>query len=234
VSEVVRFCSIIGVKTSLHNYFAILRKWKYNRSWNSYWPTKKRAEADWDELKAKMDSNQMKMEAIQEEAEARMVKFEEKMDEYHKKRMAMVDVHHKSIMACLGQMKANTEKTVVDPEMMQSAEEHQEIPTQEAAYGPKFGSREPQKRKDRTQGIHGSRRKVSCHARVAWQKKNITRKIRIQVNSESSKDFAVDEMRKGPGCENGIRRWDVNELPHLMTGRKTATTIGGQNKREQP
>jgi uncharacterized protein YhaN len=60
----------------------------------------KRAEADWDELKAKMDSNQAKMEAIQEKAEARMAKFEDKMD-YYKKRMVMLDVNHKSIMACV-------------------------------------------------------------------------------------------------------------------------------------
>jgi hypothetical protein len=41
-------------------------------------------------------------------------------------------------------------------------------------------------------------------------------------------------MRKGPGSENGIRRQDVTETPQLMTGRKTATSIGGQKKREQP
>jgi hypothetical protein len=72
-----------------------------------------------------------------------------------------------------------------------------------------------QKQKDRTRGIHGSRRKVSHHARVAWQKRNITRKILIQVNSESSKEFVANEMRKGPGCENGIRCQDVTEPPQL-------------------
>jgi hypothetical protein len=41
-------------------------------------------------------------------------------------------------------------------------------------------------------------------------------------------------MRKGPGCENGIRCRDIKKPPHLTTGRKTATSIGGQNKREQP
>jgi hypothetical protein len=47
-------------------------------------------------------------------------------------------------------------------------------------------------------------------------------------------DFVANRMRKDPGCENGIRRQDVKEPPHLTTGRKTATSIGGQNKREQP
>jgi hypothetical protein len=48
-----------------------------------------------------------------------------------------------------------------------------------------------------------------------------------------SKEFAADGMRKGPGCENGIRCQDVTEPPQLTTGRKTATSIGGQNRREQ-
>jgi hypothetical protein len=46
-----------------------------------------------------------------------MAKFEEKMDDYRNK-MDMLDAHHKSIMASLEQMEANTEKTVPDPEMM--------------------------------------------------------------------------------------------------------------------
>jgi hypothetical protein len=66
---------------------------------------------------------------------------------------------------------------------------------------------------------------------LAWRKRNITRKIRIQVNRESSKEFAADGMRKGPGCKNGIRRWDVMESPQLTTGRKAATSIGGRNER---
>jgi hypothetical protein len=36
------------------------------------------------------------MEAIQEKEKARMVKFEENMDDYHKKRMVMVDANHKA------------------------------------------------------------------------------------------------------------------------------------------
>jgi ATP/maltotriose-dependent transcriptional regulator MalT len=90
----------------------------------------KKAEADWDELKAimkafhekmdsnqamaakqekmlakmkanqarmagKMDANHRKIDSNQEKAEASMPKIEEKMDDYHKKRMAMLDAHHK-------------------------------------------------------------------------------------------------------------------------------------------
>jgi hypothetical protein len=72
------------------------------------------------------------MDSSQEEA--KMAKFEEKMNDYNnKKRMATLDAHHKRIMACLGQMEATTEKTVPDPEMMQSVEEHQEVPREDAA-----------------------------------------------------------------------------------------------------
>jgi hypothetical protein len=119
--------------------------------------------ADWDELKAKMDSNQekaakhekllltnqaaqsrmeAKMVSNQEKAEARMVKYEETMDDYCNKRMAMLDAHHKNIMASLGQTEANTEKTVLDSEMMQPVEEHQGIPKGVVAVMPVRGLRE--------------------------------------------------------------------------------------------
>jgi hypothetical protein len=48
----------------------------------------------------------------------------------------MLNAYHKNIMASLGLTEANTEKTVLDPEMMQSMEEHQEIPTEDAAIMP--------------------------------------------------------------------------------------------------
>jgi hypothetical protein len=167
-----------------------------------------------------------------------MIKFEGKMEE-------IMERQTKHLIMAMLNTNPEAMKIEQDPGMMQSMDKHQEIPTQDATVMP---VREPRKqrrvqnlavesrreRKDRTQGIHGSRRKVSGHARVAWRKRNITRKIRIQENSESSKDFAADGMRKGPGCENAIRRWDVKEPPYLTTGRKTATSIRGWNKREQP
>jgi hypothetical protein len=74
---------------------------------------------------------------------------------------------------------------------------------------------------------------VSRHATVAWWKRNRSKKIWIQLNSESSKDFAAGGMRKGPECQNSIWRRDIKEPPHLTTGRKTASSIGGRKKREQ-
>jgi hypothetical protein len=148
----------------------------------------------------------------------------------------MLDALHKSIMASLGQTEANTENTVPDPEMMQSTEEHQEICTQEFAVMPVrelrkrrrvryLATENRQERKDRTRGNHGSRRKsavargkVRHHARVAMRKSNIARKIRIQVNSESSKEFAADGMRKGPGCENGKNAGMLTHSHHRYHG----------------
>jgi hypothetical protein len=52
-----------------------------------------------------------------------------RMDAYHQKRMAMLDAHQKRMRACLGQTEANTEK--IDPGMMQSTEEHQDVPSED-------------------------------------------------------------------------------------------------------
>jgi hypothetical protein len=59
---------------------------------------------------------------MEERMKARMAKFEENVDDYRKRRMTMLDAHHKSIMACLGH---------TYPEIMQSVEEHQEVPRKE-------------------------------------------------------------------------------------------------------
>jgi hypothetical protein len=87
-----------------------------------------------------------------------------------------------------------------DPGLMQSIEEHQKIPKEDAAVMPFGGPRKRrrgcnlaakrrQKRKERTQGNSRFRKKlaaackrVSRRARVAWRKSNLVRKIRIQIN----------------------------------------------------
>jgi hypothetical protein len=43
--------------------------------------------------------------------------------------MTMLDAHHESLMASLGLTEANTEKT--ETEMMQSVEEHQDVPSED-------------------------------------------------------------------------------------------------------
>jgi hypothetical protein len=95
---------------------------------------------------------------------------------YHEKMMAMVDAYHERMMACLGKTKADTEKSEPDPGMMQSTEEHQEIPKGEAAVMPvgeprkrrrvqSLATERRQKRKERTRGNRGSRRKLAAACR---------------------------------------------------------------------
>jgi hypothetical protein len=122
----------------------------------------KKVEVEQDELKAKTDSNQ-------EKAEARMAKFEEKMD-YRKRRMAMLDAHHKNIMACLGQMKANTEKTAPVPEMMQSVEEHQEVPSEDAIVKSVKGRKKRRRSRKSTAGRHRVPKELTRENCGSWRK----------------------------------------------------------------
>jgi hypothetical protein len=125
----------------------------------------------------------------------------------------MVDAYHERMMACLGKTEADTEKTEPDPGMMQSTEEHQEIPKGEAAVMPvgeprkrcrvrSMAAERCQKREERTWGNNGSRRKsaatcrkVSRCARVAWHRKSVVRKIGTQENCGPRKEFAAAGIR---------------------------------------
>jgi hypothetical protein len=98
----------------------------------------------------------------------------------------------KETTACHAEMEAT--KTEPDPGMMQSTEEHQEIPKGKAAVMPvreprkrrrvrNLAAERRQKRKERTRGNRGSRRKsavacseVSRRATVAWRKRNLIRR----------------------------------------------------------
>jgi hypothetical protein len=100
-------------------------------------------------------------------------------------------------------------ETEPHPGMVQSIEEHQEMPKGDAAVMPVGGSRKRRrfcnlaaerrhKMRERARGNSGSRRKlaaayrkVSRREKMAWRKRNIIRKIRIQVSRESRKELAV-------------------------------------------
>jgi hypothetical protein len=106
-----------------------------------------------------------------------------------------------------------TEKTEPDPDMMQSAEEHQNIPNEEAAVTPvkglkkrrrvqKLTAERRQKLKERTRGYCRSQRRVNVagrralrHARSAWCKRNFFRKIRTQGSRELWKKLAANRIR---------------------------------------
>jgi hypothetical protein len=225
--------------------------------------------------------------ADQEKMAADKEDFLARMDAIHEKRMAMLDAHQKRMTACLGEMDANTEKIELDTGMMQSIEEHQDVPSEDVAVMPVKGLRKRRgiwkstagrrgEPKELNRGNHGSRRKLAAtcrkvsrhaamvwrkrklfrrtgtqgicgrrkelaivgmrtsrYATVAWRKRKLTRNIQIQESRESAKDFAVNGMRQGLGGKNGIRRQNVKKPPHLRIERKTASSSGGQHKREQ-
>jgi hypothetical protein len=105
--------------------------------------------------------------------------------------------YHEEMMACLGRTEADTEKTERDPGKMQFTEKHQEIPKREDAVMPVGEPRKRrrvcnlaverrQKRKERTVGNRESRRKsaeacrmISHHAKMAWRKNKLFKKIGI-------------------------------------------------------
>jgi hypothetical protein len=125
-------------------------------------------------------------------------KMDANIKAYYEEMMAMVDAYHERIMACLRKTEAHTEKTEPDPGMMQSVEEHQEIPKEEAASMPVGGLRKwrrdrnlaagrHQKPKGRIQASCESRsrltiagKKMTRRATVAWHKRNVFRKIETQ------------------------------------------------------
>jgi hypothetical protein len=132
-----------------------------------------------------------------------------------------------------------------DPGMMQSVEEHQEMPTEDAAVVPVKGLRKRHRGrkltagrrgqpKEGTRGYYGSRTRVTVpskrtfrHATVAWLKRKLFRRSWIQESHESLKEFAAGRMRKSQEGNKGIRHRDVKELPHLSKKRKTTNGIKG-------
>jgi hypothetical protein len=98
--------------------------------------------------------------------------------------MAMLDAHQKMMIACLGETVANKEK--INPGMMQSVEEHQDVPSEDVTVMPVKGLKERHRGrksiaerrgepKELTRENCGSRRKlaavcrkVSRHAAVVW------------------------------------------------------------------
>jgi hypothetical protein len=120
--------------------------------------------------------------------------------------------------------------TVLDPEMMQSVEEHQEVPTEEVTVTPVKGLKKRrrvqklatechQELKERTQGYCGSRKKVTIagrrtfrHVRLAWRKRNVFRKIWIQGSRELWKKLAANGMRMTHRAKVAWRRGQDRKL----------------------
>jgi hypothetical protein len=136
--------------------------------------------------------------------------------------------------------------------MMQSEEEHQEIPTEDAAVMPVVELRKRhrvqnlavesrQKRKDRTREDHGSwrklaaacRKKVSRHAIVAWQKRKLVRKNWTQENCGPLKEFIAARMRKSTEDNSSIRDNGSKQQLRLRKERTTGNGIRGPSRRQE-
>jgi hypothetical protein len=99
-------------------------------------------------------------------------------------------------------------------------------------------------RKIRTWGDWGSqsklatiRMKMTHHARVAWCKRYIAREdcTRANVIQEIWRGWTFRRRRQlKPEFSKGIRSRGVEEPLHLRKGRKTANSIRGQSRRQQP
>jgi hypothetical protein len=153
------------------------------------------------EMNAKMDGNQAQMRST-------LCAFRSELKETIQQEMKAVI---QPIRAELDETTTCQEATETEPDpgVMQSIEEHQEISKREVALLPVGGPRKrhrvcnlPAERRqnirERTRRNSGSRRKsivacskVSCRAIVAWRKRNIIRKVRIQESRESRKELAV-------------------------------------------
>jgi hypothetical protein len=142
-----------------------------------------------------------------------------------RERMAKLNAHHERT---LGHREAT--ETEPDPEMMQSAEEHQEIPNEDASVMPvgeprkwlrvqNLAAERRLKRKKRTRGNRGSRRKsafarrkVIRHAGVAWRKRVVVRKYWTQENYGPLRELTsagkrmTHSAKVTRGKEHGLQR----------------------------
>jgi hypothetical protein len=180
-------------------------------------------------LKAMQEKADADRKADQEKADAGQAEviaaIERKTDAW----IANIKIDREETTACHAEMESNPEKIEPDPGTMQSAEEHQEIPMEDAAVMPVGGLRKRrrvrnlaaegrQKKKDRTLGNRGSRRKLTVagkkmtrRATVAWRKMNVFRrklvwKIRMQRNCGLRKDWTTDKVEREARRARMLRR----------------------------
>jgi hypothetical protein len=149
----------------------------------------------------------------------------------HERRMAKLDAYQERMMA-----HREATETKLDPGLMQSTEKHQEIPKGEASVMlvgvPRKRRRVRnlaaecrQKRKERTRGNRGSKRKlaaacrkVSRCAKVTWRKRNLFRKIRTLEKCGRRKEFAA-RVRTTRCAKVARRKGRSYEGPSVEQGR---------------
>jgi hypothetical protein len=190
--------------------------------------------------------------------------FLARMHAFHEERMAMLDAHQKRMTACFGQTEARleyeeppsgnikddrnettadneaTEKIEKNPGMMQSAEEHQDVPSKNVAVmlvakpskrrrvrKSNAGRGEPRKL---NRGNRGSRnklaaacRKVSRYATVAWRKRKLFRNSETRGYCGSRKGVTVADRRTS-------RHATVSWLKRNLSRRSGTQEFCGQRK----
>jgi hypothetical protein len=132
-------------------------------------------------------------------------------------------------------------ETEPDPRMMQSIEEHREIRKGEATVMPveeprkrrrvcNMGAESCQKRKERTRGKTGSRRKstaacrkVSRRAKLAWWKRNVFRNVRNLEKCKRRKEFAAARIKTTRCAKVARRKGRSYEGPSVEQGRRKKT-----------
>jgi hypothetical protein len=192
-----------------------------------------------------------KMEAIRAETKSILAETKAMRD---KRMEAYTNDNRKETTVCQDAMESNPEKMGPNPEeMMQSLEGHQEVPKEDATVAKPVNERRKRHRgqkltagqcgepKDLTQRNCGSRRKlaaacrkkVSCHATVAWQKRKLFRKIGTQENFGPRKELTAAGMRKCLEGNDDIRNRDVKEPPNLRKERGMTNGIKGWRARQR-
>jgi hypothetical protein len=160
----------------------------------------------------------MEMQQMFERLLVGQVRLLKRMDAYHEERMAMSDAHQKRMIAYLGETDANTEK--INLGMMQSAEEHQDVPSEDVAVMPVKGLKKRRRGRKSTAGRRGepkelnrgncrSRkklaaacRKVSRHAGMVWRKRKLFRRTGTQEICGRRKELAIAGIRR-----TTVRNW---------------------------
>jgi hypothetical protein len=128
--------------------------------------------------------------------------------------------------------------------MMQSVEEHQETPTEDAVAIPveepkkrrrvqKLAAKHRQKPKKRNRGFCGSRKRVtvagrrtSCHATVAWLKRKLFRRSGTQEHCGSRMIFAA--ASRGMARCAGVTQWQ--EIRPGQCGTRHRETTKGREE----
>jgi hypothetical protein len=194
------------------------------------------SERDREDLKEMMVKIRAETDAIRAETKA-----------IHQRRMAKLDAHQERTMA-----HQEATETEPDPRMMQSIDEHQEIPKEGAAVMPvrdlmkrrrvcNLATERRQKRKESTRRSRGSRRKsaaacrkVSRRAKVAWRESNLFRNVQTQRNCGPRKRLTVTAIRTTRCAKVARHKERSHEGPSVEQGRrknKTRNKIGRGTRR---